>query len=160
MHSYVPGKSMHEVAEYVARFLELSADLEIRVEDDFYDRLETAPNGPKMAPNGPKMVHDDRSATDDELQKQAVEFISRISKSIDKVSFRSFVSLLAALLTFAEPSVSALIIKVHYIINNASLAVDDEPSSFPSDVQPYRSRGDIVRAFDRFLPSLVAQHLR
>jgi len=55
----------------------LSADLEIRVEDDFYYRLETAPNGPKMAPNGPKMVHDDRSATDDELQKQAVEFISR-----------------------------------------------------------------------------------
>jgi len=156
---------MHEVAEYVARFLELSADLEIRVEDDFYDRLETAPNGPKMAPNGPKMVHDDRSATDDELQKQAVEFISRISKSIDKVSFRSFVSLLAALLNFAEPSVSALIIKVHYIINNASLAVDDdcdddEPSSSPSDVQPYRSRGDIVRAFDLFLPSLVAQHLR
>jgi len=89
----------------------------------------------------------------------------RISKSIDKVSFRSFVSLLAALLNFAEPSVSALIIKVHYIINNASLAVDDdcdddEPSSSPSDVQPYRSRGDIVRAFDLFLPSLVAQHLR
>jgi hypothetical protein len=62
---------------HMRRFLELSADLEIRVEDDFYDRLETAPNGPKMAPNGPKMVHDDRSATDDELQKQAVEFISR-----------------------------------------------------------------------------------
>jgi hypothetical protein len=75
----------------VRRFLELSADLEIRVEDEFYDRLETAPtgpkmvpngpkmvpNGPKMVPNGPKMVHDDRSATDDELQKQAVEFISR-----------------------------------------------------------------------------------
>jgi len=151
MHSCVPGKSMQEVAEYVSRFLELSLDLEMRVENEFYDRLEALPNGPKI-------IHDHRSTTDDELQKQAVELVSRISKSIDKESFNSFMNLLAALYNFVEPSVSALIIKVHYIINNASLTVIADEAL--SDVQPFRSKGDIVRAFDSFLPSLVAQHLR
>ena len=64
---------MHVLSRWIylcIRFLELSADLEIRVETAFYNRLDALPNGPKI-------VHDDRVATDEELHKQAVDLVSR-----------------------------------------------------------------------------------